>query len=87
MLPTIQSLVDWQPHDPETNKNLQYLTCALLSLFVAIFILKTVHNVFLHPLASVPGPLLGKVFAAYMTPAQASLHRAQVCNGSYTSPP
>ncbi|KAL6245801.1 hypothetical protein RBB50_006954 [Rhinocladiella similis] len=49
----------------------------LAILIIGNAIIKTIYNIFFHPLAPVPGPWLARIFRSYMTPAQAGLHRAQ----------
>ena len=39
---------------------------------------KAIYNIFVYPISPVPGPWLAKLFASYLAPAQAGLHRAQV---------
>ncbi|EXJ67488.1 uncharacterized protein A1O5_09501 [Cladophialophora psammophila CBS 110553] len=55
----------------------QYLAGALMALMVASYIFQALYNIFLHPLARIPGPWVAKVSANYLVPASAGLHRAQ----------
>ncbi|KIW92108.1 uncharacterized protein Z519_07092 [Cladophialophora bantiana CBS 173.52] len=64
-------------YETMNEKKVQLFGLAIAIFAVTRFILQAIYNVFLHPIASVPGPWLAKVFGAYMAPAQAGLHRAQ----------